>query len=456
MTIVSQDEAAPAGGATPGRATPPDGAADSHGTAADSDVTAAVRDVARRAKVASRTLATANRMTKDAALHAVADALVASAATIVAANVEDLERGRTNGMSDGLLDRLALTPDRIAGIADAVRDVSGLPDPVGEVVRGQTLPNGLRLRQVRVPMGVVGMIYEARPNVTVDAAVLALKSGNAVILRGGSAAASSNAVIVTVMRDALEASGLPADLVQTIDAYGRSGGVALMRARGLVDVLIPRGGADLIQTVVRESLVPVIETGVGNVHVYVDATADVDMAVAIVLNAKTQRVGVCNAAETLLVHQDAATAFLPVALAALSGAGVALHGDPEAMSFAPDGADMVPATDEDWATEYLALELGVRVVPTLDAAIEHIRTWSSGHTEAIVTRDLAAADRFVAEVDSAAVMVNASTRFTDGAELGLGAEIGISTQKLHARGPMGLTELTTTKWVVTGDGHVKP
>jgi len=303
---------------------------------------------------------------------------------------------------------------------------------------------------------VVGMIYEARPNVTVDAAGLALKSGNAVILRGGSAAASSNEVIVAVMRDALTAQGLPADLVQTIDAYGRAGGVALMRARGLVDVLIPRGGADLIQTVVRESLVPVIETGVGNVHVYVDASADVDMAVAIVMNAKTQRVGVCNAAETLLVHEDAAPAFLPAALAALADAGVVLHGDAAAMSFAPTGAGMVPATDEDWATEYLALELGVRVVPSLDEAIEHIRTWSSGHTEAIVTRDIAAADRFVAEVDSAAVMVNASTRFTDGGELGLGAEIGISTQKLHARGPMGLSELTTTKWVVTGDGHVKP
>ncbi|MEU4360418.1 glutamate-5-semialdehyde dehydrogenase [Promicromonospora sp. NPDC023987] len=470
MTTASQDEATRTGGDTPGAATPPPpsphaalasrrddaGAPSTAPSSGTADVTAAVRDVARRAKVASRTLATANRMTKDAALGAIADALVAAADRIVAANAEDLERGRANGMSDGLLDRLALTPERIAQIADALRDVSGLPDPVGEVVRGQTLPNGLRLRQVRVPMGVVGMIYEARPNVTVDAAGLALKSGNAVILRGGSAASSSNAVIVAVMRDALEARGLPADLVQSIDAYGRAGGVALMRARGLVDVLIPRGGADLIQTVVRESLVPVIETGVGNVHVYVDATADVAMAVAIVLNAKTQRVGVCNAAETLLVHADAAAAFLPVALAALSDAGVVLHGDPEAMSFAPGGADMVPATDEDWATEYLALELGVRVVPSLDAAIEHIRTWSSGHTEAIVTKDIAAADRFVAEVDSAAVMVNASTRFTDGGELGLGAEIGISTQKLHARGPMGLTELTTTKWVVTGDGHVKP
>ncbi|MEU2200529.1 glutamate-5-semialdehyde dehydrogenase [Isoptericola sp. NPDC019482] len=424
--------------------------------AASTDVTGAVRDVARRAQVASRTLATATRATKDAALHALADALVAAADEIVTANADDLARGRDRGLSDGLLDRLALTPARIGTIADALRELAGLPDPVGEVVRGQTLPNGLRLRQLRVPMGVVGMIYEARPNVTVDAAGLALKSGNAVILRGGSAAASSNAVIVDVLRRALGAQGLPADLVQTIDAYGRPGGVALMQARGLVDVLVPRGGADLIRTVVESSTVPVIETGVGNVHVYVDATADVASAVEIVMNAKTQRVGVCNAAETLLVHADAAEAFLPAALAALGGAGVVLHGDARTVALAPESVEVLPATDADWATEYLALELAVRVVDSLDDAVEHIRTWSSGHTEAIVTRDLAASERFVAEVDSAAVMVNASTRFTDGGELGLGAEIGISTQKLHARGPMGLAELTTTKWVVHGDGHVRP
>jgi glutamate-5-semialdehyde dehydrogenase len=426
-----------------------------HG-AAGGDVTAAVRDVAGRAQVASRTLATATRATKDAALHALADALEAAADEIVTANADDLARGRERGLSDGLLDRLALTPARVGAIAGALRELAGLPDPVGEVVRGQTLPNGLRLRQLRVPMGVVGMIYEARPNVTVDAAGLALKSGNAVILRGGSAAASSNAVIVDVLRRALEAEGLPADLVQTIDAYGRPGGVALMQARGLVDVLVPRGGADLIRTVVDSSTVPVIETGVGNVHVYVDATADVANAVEIVMNAKTQRVGVCNAAETLLVHADVAEAFLPAALAALGGAGVVLHGDARTVALAPESVEVLPATDADWATEYLALELAVRVVDSLDDAIEHIRTWSSGHTEAILTRDLAASERFVAEVDSAAVMVNASTRFTDGGELGLGAEIGISTQKLHARGPMGLAELTTTKWVVHGDGHVRP
>ncbi|MCK9793073.1 glutamate-5-semialdehyde dehydrogenase [Isoptericola sp. 4D.3] len=426
------------------------------GSTRGDDVTAAVHEVARRAQVASRTLATATRATKDAALRALADALVADADEIVAANAEDVARGRDGGLSAGLLDRLALTPQRVGAIADALRELAGLPDPVGEVVRGQTLPNGLRLRQLRVPMGVVGMIYEARPNVTVDAAGLALKSGNAVILRGGSAAASSNAVIVDVLRRALGSVGLPADLVQTIDVHGRPGGVALMQARGLVDVLVPRGGADLIRTVVESSTVPVIETGVGNVHVYVDATADVAAAVEIVMNAKTQRVGVCNAAETLLVHADAAEAFLPTALAALAGAGVVLHGDARTAALAPGSVEVLPATDVDWATEYLALEIAVRVVDSLDDAIEHIRTWSSGHTEAILTRDLAASERFVAEVDSAAVMVNASTRFTDGGELGLGAEIGISTQKLHARGPMGLAELTTTKWVVHGDGHVRP
>jgi glutamate-5-semialdehyde dehydrogenase len=425
-------------------------------SAPSGDVTQAVQAVARRAKVAARALAVATRGTKDAALHALADALVAHADAIVTANADDLARGRADGTSPGLLDRLALTPERIGAIADALRAVAALPDPVGEVVRGSTLPNGLRMRQVRVPMGVVGMIYEARPNVTVDAVGLTLKSGNAVVLRGGSAAASSNEVIVDVLRSALEQQGLPADLVQSVDAYGRAGGVALMHARGLVDVLVPRGGAGLIQTVVREATVPVIETGVGNVHVYVDATADPAVALPILLNAKTQRVGVCNAAETLLVHRSAAEAFLPSALTALAEAGVTVHGDDATAALAPADVPVVPATDEDWATEYLSLDLAVRVVDDLDTALEHIRTWSSGHTEAIVTRDLAASERFVAEVDSAAVMVNASTRFTDGGELGLGAEIGISTQKLHARGPMGLGELTTTKWVVHGDGHVRP
>jgi glutamate-5-semialdehyde dehydrogenase len=420
-----------------------------------SDVSEAVLGIARRAKRASRTLATATRATKDAALNALADALIDSAAAIIAANALDLERGQANGTSSGLLDRLTLTPERIEAIADALRELAALPDPVGEIVRGSTLPNGLRLRQERVPMGVVGMIYEARPNVTVDAAGLALKSGNAVILRGGSAAANSNEVIVRVLGEALSAQGLPADLVQSIDAYGRPGAVALMHARGLVDVLVPRGGADLIQTVVRESTVPVIETGVGNCHVFLDASAGLETSIAIVLNSKTHRVGVCNAAETLLVHADAAQALLPGVLAALGAADVVVHADAATAALAPESVTVVAATDEDWATEYLSLDLAVRVVADLDEAIEHIRTWTSGHTEAIVTKDLRSSERFVAELDSAAIMVNASTRFTDGGQFGLGAEIGISTQKLHARGPMGLAELTTTKWVVNGDGQVR-
>lgn len=426
------------------------------GTASTDDVADAVLEVARRAKVAARILATATRGTKDAALLALADALVAATAEIVAANSVDVDRGRTNGTSPGLLDRLTLTPDRIVAIADALRELAALPDPVGEVVRGSTLPNGLRLRQVRVPMGVVGMIYEARPNVTVDAAGLALKSGNAVILRGGSAAARSNEVIVGVLSRALRAQGLPADAVQSIDAHGRAGAVALMHARGLVDLLVPRGGAELIQTVVRESTVPVVETGTGNCHVYVDASAETTVALPILLNSKTQRTGVCNAAETLLVHAAVADTFLPVALAALADAGVVVHGDARTAALAPSGIEIQPATDDDWAREYLALEIAVGVVDDLDSAIEHIRTWTSGHTEAIVTRDLAASERFVAELDSAVIMVNASTRFTDGGQFGLGAEIGISTQKMHARGPMGLAELTTTKWIVNGEGQIRP
>jgi glutamate-5-semialdehyde dehydrogenase len=412
--------------------------------------------VCRAAKVATRALATASRAVKDAALAAIADDLVAATDRIVAANAEDLARGERDGIGVGLLDRLRLDGPRIAAIADAVREVAALPDPVGEVVRGSTLPNGLRLRQVRVPMGVVGMIYEARPNVTVDAAVLALKSGNAAVLRGGSAAAASNGVLVEVMRGAVARAGLPADAIASIDAWGREGAVQLMRARGLVDLLVPRGGAGLIQSVVENSTVPVIETGVGNCHVYVDASADLEQALAIALNAKVQRPSVCNAAETLLVHADVAPAFLALALPALAAAGVRLHADERACAAAAAvGVEAEAATDQDWATEYLALELAVRVVDSFDEALAHIRTWSSGHTEAICTCDLRAADRFVAEIDSAVVAVNASTRFTDGGQFGLGAEVGISTQKLHARGPMGLGELTSTKWIVAGDGHVR-
>ena len=417
---------------------------------------AAVLEVCRRAREASRALATALPSAKDAALHAIADALVAATDSIVAANAEDIERGRADGMSVSLQDRLRLDAGRVAAIAAAVRDVAALPDPVGEVVRGSTRPNGLRLRQVRVPLGVVGMVYEARPNVTVDAAVLALKSGNAAVLRGGSAAMSSNVAIVRVIRGALADSGLPADAVASIDEWGREGAVHLMRARGLVDVLVPRGGQDLIRTVVESSTVPVIETGWGNVHVYVDAAADLDQALAIAVNAKVQRPSVCNAAETLLVHREVAAAFLPRVLRELAGAGVALHVDDRVReAVAGAGIATTPATDHDWATEYVGLELAVGVVDSLDDAVAHIRRWSSGHTEAICTLDVRAADRFVAEVDSAVVVVNASTRWTDGAEFGLGAEVGISTQKLHARGPMGLAELTSTKWVVTGDGQLR-
>ena len=420
--------------------------------------TAAVEQVAsaaRAAKVASRRLALLSRADKDAALRAMADALDAAAEEVVAANAQDLQRGRDGGMPGGLLDRLELDPPRVTAVAQALRDLAGLPDPVGEVVRGSTLANGLQIRQVRVPMGVVGMVYEARPNVTVDAAGLGLKSGNAVILRGGSAAESTNRTLVRVMRAALAAQGLPADAVTLLEG-GRDAVRALLTARGLVDLIIPRGGAGLIQTVVTESTVPVIETGVGNVHVYVDAAADLDKALAIAVNAKTHRPSVCNAAESLLVHESVAADFLPKVLAELSGAGVALHTD-DASGEAAEAAG-VPheaAIDEDWDTEYLALEMAVRVVPDLDGALEHIRAHGSGHTEAIVTEDRAAARRFTAEVDAAAVMVNASTRFTDGGEFGFGAEIGISTQKLHARGPMGLRELTTTKYVVVGDGQVR-
>ncbi|WP_084077815.1 glutamate-5-semialdehyde dehydrogenase [Demequina sp. NBRC 110057] len=425
-------------------------------TAISADTERAVLEACQRAKVASRALATATRTVKDAALEAMADALVAQSGRIIEANGQDLTRGRANDMSSGLLDRLALTEDRIAAIADALRYLAALPDPVGEVKRGSTLPNGMRLIQKAVPMGVVGMIYEARPNVTVDAAGLALKSGNAAVLRGGSAAASSNEVIVEVLQEALETAGLPRDAVQSIDAYGREGARVLMNARGLVDVLVPRGGRDLIQTVVRDSTVPAIETGEGNCHVYLDASAPRERAVEIVVNSKAQRVGVCNAAETLLVHRDAAESVLPAVLKALADENVVLHADAAAAALAPEGVATVPATEEDWGTEYLSLDIAVKVVDDLDEAISHIQRYTTGHTEAIVTDDIGAAEQFSARLDTAAVMVNASTRFTDGAQFGLGAEIGISTQKLHARGPMGLGELTTTKWIAYGDGHVRP
>lgn len=421
-----------------------------------SETRSPVRQAAQRARTAAAITAPLPRAAKDAALLAVADALQARAAEVVAANAEDVARARADGVSDAIVDRLTLTEERIAGVASDVRDVAKLPDPVGEVVRGSTLPNGLELRQVRVPLGVVGIIYEGRPNVTADAAALCLKSGNAVLLRGSSSAYASNAALVAVLRDAVSSAGLPPDAVQLVPGQSRESVHELMRARGLVDVLIPRGGAGLIRTVVEESTVPVIETGTGNCHVYVDEHADLDLAEKILVNSKAQRPSVCNAAETVLVHQAVADVFLPRALRALGAAGVTVHGDDAwVKAGAAAGVEVQLADDEDWATEYLSYDIAAAVVRSLDDAVAHIRRWSSGHTEAVVTRDTGAARRFTALVDSAAVMVNASTRFTDGAEFGFGAEIGISTQKLHARGPMGLPELTSTKYVVTGDGQLK-
>ncbi|MEU3404086.1 glutamate-5-semialdehyde dehydrogenase [Streptomyces sp. NPDC006670] len=422
----------------------------------DAPATSPVLATAAAARTAAAAIAPLPRSAKDTALLAIADALTARTDEIVAANAQDIERARAAGTSETVVDRLTLTPERVAAIASDVRDVVALPDPVGEVVRGSTLPNGIDLRQIRVPLGVVGIIYEARPNVTVDAAALCLKSGNAVLLRGSSSAYASNTALVAILRDAIAGAGLPADAIQLVPGESRDSVRELMRARGLVDVLIPRGGASLIKTVVEESTVPVIETGTGNCHVYVDAQADLDMAVDILVNSKAQRPSVCNAAETLLVHRDIADAFLPRALDALADAGVTVHGDARVLAAAEDSkVTALPATDEDWAAEYLSYDIAAAVVDSLDDAVAHIRRWTSGHTEAIVTTSQAAARRFTQLVDSTTVAVNASTRFTDGGQFGFGAEIGISTQKLHARGPMGLPELTSTKYIVTGDGHIR-
>ena len=399
-----------------------------------------VHDAARRARAASRTLATLSTEVKDRALHAAADAVLAHAHQILAANAKDLDAARAAGTPEAMLDRLALNPHRVDGIAAGLRQVAGLPDPVGEVLRGRTLPNGLRLRQQRVPLGVVGIVYEGRPNVTVDAFGLTCKSGNAVLLRGSSSAAGSNAELVAVLRGALSGEGLPEDAVQLLPT-DRAGVTHLIQARGLVDVVIPRGGAGLIEAVVRDATVPTIETGVGNCHVYVHADADLDTAEAIVLNAKTRRPSVCNAAETLLVDAAIAETALPRLVGALERAGVTVHHNP---------------TEDELRAEFLSMDIALAVVDGLDAAIAHINTYGTGHTEAIVTADITAAQRFTQQVDAAAVMVNASTSFTDGEQFGFGAEIGISTQKLHARGPMGLAELTSSKWIVYGDGHTRP
>jgi glutamate-5-semialdehyde dehydrogenase len=405
------------------------------------DLRQQVHHAARRARVAARVLASLPTVAKDQALVVAAEAVVANTDRILAANAEDLNAARADETPTAMIDRLALDPKRIDGIAAGLRQVAGLPDPVGEVLRGYTLPNGLALRQQRVPFGVVGIVYEGRPNVTVDAFGLALKSGNAALLRGSASAANSNEALVSVLRAALRSEDLPADAVQLLSAADRSTVTHLFQARGLVDVVIPRGGAGLIDAVVRDAQVPTIETGVGNCHVYVHDAADLEMAERILLNSKTRRPSVCNAAETLLVDAAIAGQALPRLISALQDAGVAVHLD-------PDEAHL--------RREYLAMEIAVAVVDGVDEAIAHINEYGTGHTEAIVTTNMAAAQRFTEAVDAAAVMVNASTSFTDGEQFGFGAEIGISTQKLHARGPMGLPELTSTKWIVWGDGQTRP
>ncbi|OAN38371.1 glutamate-5-semialdehyde dehydrogenase [Microbacterium sp. H83] len=405
-----------------------------------------------RAKEASRATAALTSDDKNRALEAIAAALEQNASRIIEANAQDIERGRADGIGESLIDRLRLDEKRVSALAEAVRLVAALPDPVGRVIGGHRMPNGVALEQVRVPFGVVGAIYEARPNVTVDIAALALRSGNAVVLRGGSAAQASNSVLVEIMRSALEGVGITPEAVQTVDDFGREGARALMHGRGYIDVLVPRGSAGLIETVVTESTVPVIETGAGNVHIVLDESAPDDWARDIVVNAKVQRPSVCNAVETVLVLRQAAPRLVPLVASALQSEGVAIHGDDIVAGFV---ANVIPATEEDWETEYSSLDVAMKVVDTLDDALDHIRRYSTGHTESIITTDSRNAERFLAEVDSAVVMANASTRFTDGGEFGFGAEVGISTQKLHARGPMGLPELTSTKWLARGAGQIR-
>jgi glutamate-5-semialdehyde dehydrogenase len=412
---------------------------------------AAVVDLGRRARAASRSLAGVTTADKDAALLVAAELLVERTPEILAANRRDLDTAAAAGVEGTPLDRLRLTEDRVAAMADGLRKVAALPDPVGEVLDGSVRPNGIRIRRVRVPLGVIAIIYENRPNVTSDAAGLCLKSGNAVILRGSGAALQTNIVVAGALREALAKSGLPEDAVILVEDVSHETAIAVMQLTAHVDCLIPRGGPALIASIREHATVPVVIDGDGNCHVYVDADADLDRAVDIVVNAKTNRPSVCNAAETLLVHEAVADELLPRVCEALTLEGVELIGDEEARRRWPD---MGPATDEDFATEFLALKMSVGVVDTLDAAIDHVNRYSSGHTEAILTRSLAAANRFTEEVDSGVVIVNASTRFTDGERFGFGAEIGTSTQKLHARGPMGLRELTTYKYIVTGDGQV--
>ena len=418
--------------------------------------TKTVASLADLARNAARTLTTATGAERAAALNAIADEIESRSTEILAANKVDIDRGIAEGMHPQLQDRLLLTAERVKGIANGARQVAALEDPLGNVLRERTLPNGLHLKQISVPFGVIGMVYEARPNVTVDAAVILLMSGNAALLRGSSTAAASNQILVTVIRDALATTKISPEVIQLVPSEDRATVNALLNARGKVDLVIPRGSAALIRMVVDESTVPTIETGAGVCHVYVDEFADIDKALPILINSKTHRPSVCNAAETLLVHRAIAPIFLPMALKALSDAGVILHADATAQKVAEKfGISATAATDENWCTEYGILEMNVGVVDSVDAAADHIAKYGTNHTEAIVTENQANADRFIALSDCAAVMVNTSTRFTDGEQMGFGAEIGISNQKLHARGPMGLEAMTTTTWIVTGNGQIR-
>jgi glutamate-5-semialdehyde dehydrogenase len=420
------------------------------------DAAQIVAELALTARKAGRTLSTATGAERKAALYAIAEAIEKRSAEIVAANALDIERAKSEDMHPQMQDRLLLNASRVAGIANGARLVADLPDPLGQVLRHSTLPNGLDLKQVSVPFGVIGMVYEARPNVTVDAAVILLMSGNSALLRGSSTAAASNQVLVDVMRDALATTKISPDVIQLVPSDDRATVKALLNARGKVDLVIPRGSAALIRMVVDESTVPTIETGAGVCHVYVDEFADIEKALPILINSKTHRPSVCNAAETLLVHRAIAPTFLPMALKALSDAGVILHADATAQKVAEKfRIPSTVATDENWCTEYGILEMNVGVVDSVEAAADHIAKYGTNHTEAIVTENKANADRFIALSDCAAVMVNTSTRFTDGEQMGFGAEIGISNQKLHARGPMGLEAMTTTTWIVTGDGQIR-
>lgn len=402
---------------------------------------------AARSKAASRAIGLLTTTQKNEILQTAAATLLDRADEILAANREDIEIARSKGTSNAMIDRLELDQARIEGIAGGLTQVAGLPDPVGEVLRGRTLGNGLKLRQVRVPLGVIGIVYEARPNVTVDAFGLALKSGNAVILRGSKSAAGSNAALVAILRDVLTSCGVPADGVQLISSASHDTVTHLIQARGLVDVVIPRGGANLINAVVQNATVPTIETGTGNCHIYLHSAADLEMGIACMLNGKTRRCSVCNATETVLVDKGLGDDGLQAVLDALKGAGVTVHGDLPGL---------VPATDEDWGSEYLSMDIALKVVDGLDEAVDHINTWGSGHSESIITRDVTVAQQFTDRVDAAAVYVNTSTTFTDGEQFGMGAEMGISTQKLHARGPMALPELTSAKWVIWGTGQTRP